>query len=131
MAHEMVSIDGEVRAFHHLEIELCFRAMISVMSSSSNPKDAKVAQTWMDGLQNIAVGLVNVDLSPHYEGQNDRKHLLDVLHSARRVLPSDGSISTTELNAKIGSEIHTSDGYLDAETIDRAFRKMTIFVAGS
>ena len=131
MAHEMVSIDGEARAFHHLEIELCFRAMISVMSNSSNPKDARAAQVWVDELQNIAVGLVNVDLSPHYEGPNDRKHLLDVLDSARRVLPAEGSISTIELNAKIGSEIHTSNGHLDTETIDRAFRKMASFIAGS
>jgi hypothetical protein len=85
----------------------------------------------VDGLQNAAVGLVNVNLSPHYQGPNDRKHLLDVLHAARRVLPTGGSISTTELNAKIGSEIHTATEHLDAETIDRAFSKMASFISGS
>ncbi|WP_227272592.1 hypothetical protein [Roseobacter weihaiensis] len=129
MAHEMISIDGQARAFHHLEIELCFRAMISVMENSSNLRDVRAAKTWIEGLQNIAVGLVNVDLAPHYQGPEDRKHLLDVLHSARRILPSEGSLSTTELNSRIGAEIHTSTGQLDIETIDRAFGKMANFIA--
>lgn len=129
MAHEMISFDGRSLAFRHLEIELCFRSLITEILKRNDPNLLPIAEAWQEGLKNSSIGVIDVDITPHFTGADDSKRLLHLLMSARSLFPEDGQIPIQVLNDQIGSEIHTSTGYLDAEVVDKAFSKMANFIS--
>jgi len=131
MAHEMISFDGRSRAFHHLEIELCFRSLINEMMKSPSQTDVDTAKDWQEGLRYSEIGLINVDLHPHFQGPKDARRLLHLLDVSRRKLPQTGSVPVSDLNSEIGTTVQTSNDHLDTAVIDNAFEKMKNFISGA
>ena len=129
MAHETLLLNGKVRSLTHLEIEIVFRAMIRAIETECMHDLDAVADEWKRGLASIDVGLVDIELEPHFCGRGGAARLAALIDQGQSMIRTDvAEVPIEDLNGQLGTRIDGTNATIDRRVIDEGFEKLTSLV---